>query len=203
MESKSWRILYVADTASWHNSLWIKFFVRDNKCVIFSDFKAGFNPVTFPAQLKIHEIPPVIELGNRHLNKISSMPYYLYLLGRLVLNFKPDVIHAVAMYYGFQGALISKLTAVPLIYTLQGSEVLVKANKSAVYRFMLRVIFKQASAVTADSQTLLNAAKVLGLDKNKCHHIQNGVPLSVFKVAELGANDLEFKKQYSLRKQYN
>ena len=171
-------ILFVADSASWHNALWTKFFAQKNRVVLVSDYKPEYVQPSFDEKVEMR----VVDIGrrprNRHLRKILSFHRVLLCCNREVKRLRPDVIHAVAVYYGFLAALTHGRSL--FIYTLQGSEVLIQARKNLFYRHLLRFIFRRADLVTGDSRTIIDAAIDLGLDPCKTALVQNGVDVEVF-----------------------
>ncbi|HRJ44184.1 MAG: glycosyltransferase [Caldilineaceae bacterium] len=88
---------------------------------------------------------------------------------------RPDVIHAHwALPNGFIGAVVSRLTGIPLVVSIPGSDAQV-ANSNPLFRRMARFTFAQASLITANSGALRDAVLPLGADPAKFEMIVYGV----------------------------
>lgn len=94
---------------------------------------------------------------------------------RLVKKEKIDIISAHwILPNGFIAAFVSKVTGVPLISTLPGSDVYL-AGKNILFRWMALFAAKTSTAITSNSPQLLQDLKMLGADKKKFHTIIYGV----------------------------
>jgi glycosyltransferase involved in cell wall biosynthesis len=88
---------------------------------------------------------------------------------------QPDVIHAHWLLpNGLIGALVSRLTGIPLAVSLPGSDLLV-ARLNALTRLMARFTLGQARLITANSQELRDVALGLGADPDRFDLIVYGV----------------------------
>lgn len=94
---------------------------------------------------------------------------------RLARRQRPDVIHAHwALPNGFIGAVVSRLTGIPLVVSIPGSDAQV-ANSNALFQWMARFTFGQAGLITANSSSLRDAVLPLGADPAKFEMIVYGV----------------------------
>lgn len=175
-------ILYIADSSSWHNAKWTEYFSERHNVFLFSDYKENYKPVYFNENIKLIQIPPLISTGSRHLDKLSSLFYYSKMVNELIVEYDIDVIHCVAIYYAFLGTFLK--TNKPIIYTQQGSELLVKAKTNWLYRYMARRVFSNVAAVTGDSRVIQAAGYKYGALEGNNHIIQNGVDLRMFNSLE-------------------
>ncbi|PMO67494.1 hypothetical protein BCT05_06875 [Vibrio breoganii] len=171
-------ILYIADSSSWHNAKWTEYFAERHNVFLFSDYKDDYKPVKFHPAVNIIQIPPIIKTGNRHFNKLSSVFLYRSEIESIISKYNIDVIHSVALYYAYLASTLD--TKIPIIYTQQGSELLVRCKTSMVYRYMAKKAFSRASMVTGDSLTIQRAGIKYGASKNNNHIIQNGVDTKKF-----------------------
>lgn len=112
----------------------------------------------------------------------TAGPRSLLALRDAVRAFRPDVLHV--QCFGPNGAyatVLSRVTGVPLVITLQGETMMDDADifeESRVLRAALRAGIKRASAVTACSMfTLADAEARFGLEKGRGLVIPNGVVL--------------------------
>lgn len=88
----------------------------------------------------------------------------LWALGRLHRQKAFDVLHAHwVVPNGLIGALFARLTGLPLVITLHGSDVYV-ARRNPLFGRIARWVLSQAGAITASSPELLAGALALGAD---------------------------------------
>lgn len=100
---------------------------------------------------------------------------------QIVRQTRPDVIHAHWIVpNGFIGALVSKITGVPLFCSLWGSDIFV-AEKNAGYSWMARFAGRQCSTVTSCSAELKDRLVALGVSANKIKLVSNGCNADEFR----------------------
>ncbi|HAT8499798.1 hypothetical protein JS87_15985 [Vibrio vulnificus] len=174
------KILYIADSSSWHNAKWTEYFADNNNhnVYIFSDYKPEYNKVNFHKNITLIEVPPFIRTSSRHVNKIISIPLYVKMIDDLIKKYNIDIVHCVAIYYAFLSTKIK--SKVPVIYTQQGSELLVRAKTNYVYKYMAKRVFDNVDCVTGDSLAIQSAGFALGAKQKNNVIIQNGVDLNQF-----------------------
>lgn len=86
-----------------------------------------------------------------------------------------DILHAHwALPNGFIGAVVSRWLHIPLVVSIPGSDARV-AGQNALFRWMARFTFRQASLLTANSGELRDAVIALGADPGKFDLILYGV----------------------------
>ncbi len=112
----------------------------------------------------------------------TTGPWTLVSLRSAVAAFRPDVLHV--QCFGPNGAyatVLSRVTGVPLVVTLQGETVMDDTDifeESRSLRAFLRLALRRAAAVTACSAfTLADAERRFGLDEGRGQVIFNGVSL--------------------------
>lgn len=102
-------------------------------------------------------------------------------LYRLVKKEKIDIINAHwILPNGFIAAVISILTGVPVVSTLPGSDVYI-ARKNFIFRWAARFAGHYSSAITSNSQQLLEDLKQLGVKNSMTETIIYGVDPTQFK----------------------
>ncbi len=80
---------------------------------------------------------------------------------REVRTVRPDILHAHWLLpNGFIGAVVSKLTGIPLVISVPGSDAQI-ANANPLFRLCARFAMRQASLMTANSADLRDAVAVL------------------------------------------
>lgn len=171
-------ILYIADSSSWHNAKWTEYFAERHNVFLFSDYKEEYKPVNFHPNVKIIQLPPLIDTKSRHFNKLVSLFYYASHIQKIIKEYDIDIIHCVAIYYAFLATFVK--TNKQIIYTQQGSELLIRAKKSKFYRYMANRVFKRVNIVTGDSKVIQKAGLDCGALKENNYIIQNGVDLGLF-----------------------
>lgn len=91
-----------------------------------------------------------------------------------------NVIHAQWLLpNGFIGAVLCKVYKLPLVITMQGSDMFV-AKHNPFFKWMATWTLKQAAAVTSVTPTFLPALVALGVPKEKLCLIPNGVDPEIF-----------------------
>lgn len=132
-------------------------------------------------------------LGNiwRNVVKLLLMPVQIVRF-RQVLRGKPNVVvHAHSTYY----AALARFASSRYIATPQGSEVLVRPQRSVAYRVLARFALKGAEAITVDSSAM--AEGVLQLCGRTAAVIQNGIDLAAIEAT--AATDVGRDKVLSVR----
>ncbi len=126
------------------------------------------------------------------LRSATGGPRTLVALRSAVHAFRPDVLHV--QCFGPNGAyatLLSRMTGVPLVITLQGETMMDDTDifeESRVLRTALRSGLKRAAAVSACSRfTLADAEDRFGLESGRGLVIPNGVELAPRTAADPGA----------------
>lgn len=108
----------------------------------------------------------------------------------LIKQINPDVLHSLyATSYGLVGALtgFKRYIVTPL-----GTDILISPNNSAIYRFILRFVFKRAKIITTMAPHMTEAMLRLGVDGNKIKEIIFGINTSIFNLNKHKVSDSEF-----------
>lgn len=108
----------------------------------------------------------------RNFFKLLILPLQIYHLKRYAKNNPNAVYHAHPMYY----MLLSWLSGVEFIGTPQGSEILIRAQKSKIYKFFAKKLLKAAKYVTVDSVGMQD--KIFELSGVKAIVVQNGIDMN-------------------------
>lgn len=117
---------------------------------------------------------------------------------RLVKKNKIDIVSAHWIIpNGFIAALVSKLTGVPFVVTIPGSDVYL-GGKNRLFRLMIEFASKQAKVVLADNRIYISQLHDLGIYPKKTFIIPYGVNTEKFKpfkkdnmiIKKLGINEI-------------
>tara|TARA_B110000003_G_scaffold273584_1_gene311644 strand:- start:8399 stop:9511 length:1113 start_codon:yes stop_codon:yes gene_type:complete len=108
----------------------------------------------------------------RNLIKLFIIPIQAYKLNKLSKKLNNNVFHAHSMYYIF----LSWLSGVEYIATPMGSDILVRPDKSLIYKYFCIRSLKSANKITVDSKRMFN--KILNISNRKSYIVQNGVDIS-------------------------
>jgi hypothetical protein len=113
------------------------------------------------------------KIGNvwRNLIKILVLPIQVYCLKKHSKKSPATIYHAHPMYY----MLLSWLSGVDFIGTPQGSEILVRAERSRLYRYFAVKSLQAAEFVTVDSVSMRD--KILELSGIEAVIVQNGIDI--------------------------
>jgi glycosyltransferase involved in cell wall biosynthesis len=119
--------------------------------------------------------------------RLLIVPWLLVAAAQLVRAIRrhhADLIYAQwVLPSGFAAAIVARLTGVPLVIHLHGSDVYV-AERYPVFRFLARWSFSQAEAVIACSDDLRNRSIRLGLSPHKSQVIPYGVDTARYRPGE-------------------
>ncbi|HKS27275.1 MAG TPA: glycosyltransferase family 4 protein [Pyrinomonadaceae bacterium] len=100
-------------------------------------------------------------------------------LRRKLKEIAPDIFHIHSVFAVSDWRLFpwvfSLTTFHPLVLTAWGGDLLNTPNKSKAGRLFVKRALRAADLITADSQSLLDAAQSLGAGRDKLHEIQFGV----------------------------
>lgn len=97
---------------------------------------------------------------------------------KMLQEIKPDILHALyATSYGMVGALTGFK---PYIVTALGSDVLISAKQSRLYRQMVKFVFKKASHVTCMAEHMEKEILGMGVAPQKLSVIRFGIDPAIF-----------------------
>lgn len=111
----------------------------------------------------------------RNLVKAILLPLQILLLRRTIRGLINPFIFAHSTYYAF----LASFTPIPYSATPQGSEVLVRPQKSLLYRLFLLRSVKKAKFVTVDSTAMRDV--LCRMISTEVLIIQNGIDLSAIR----------------------
>jgi len=159
---------------------------QKQQVTVWAPYDPAYQPEFAPLATPTGEHTPHLRLYRyiwperlHHLGYMRSMQADLalrregYLLGpnmvaaglvkvlREVRRLRPDVLHAHWLLpNGFIGAVVSRLTGIPLIISVPGSDAQI-ANANPLFRYCARYAMRQASLMTANSADLRDAVAAL------------------------------------------
>jgi len=192
------KILYVGSSSDWHVDLWVRYFTTSHSVYLFSDKEDYLQKQPFDRVTVIESTGYLGRLLNsrkiRHhflyqFNKLTSARYFARHIDKVIQEYGIDIVHAHSLYYGYLASFIK--TDVPVVFTPMGSDVIIHAQKSRIFRHMSKNAFRRAHIITGDSILLQRQGYKVGARKDRNFIIQNGVDSKVF-----------FPKAHNLRKQY-
>ena len=103
---------------------------------------------------------------------------------------RPDVLHAHWLLpNGFIAAVASRWLGIPLVVSVPGSDAQV-AGQNPLFRAMARYTFRQASLLTANSESLRDAVVALGADPAKFDMIIYGTDPDALRPDATGVDEL-------------
>lgn len=114
------------------------------------------------------------KFGNlwRNFVKFILLPLQVVRLRKIATNSPKAIYHAHTMYY----MLLGRLAGVSFIGTPQGSEILVRPDRSRVYKYFARKSLLAAKHITVDSAKM--QYKILQLCGAKSYIVQNGIDIN-------------------------
>jgi glycosyltransferase involved in cell wall biosynthesis len=177
------RILFFADASSVHTQRWVAAaLARGAQAVVVS---------REPGEIKGAQVVTVAA-GQDKLGWFTALPLLRRVVKTIAKDFKPNVLHGhYVTSYGFWAAACG--LNLPRVLTAWGSDILVTPQESAFMRALVRWSLRRAHAITADSQSMLDAIRALhpqapveqilwGADTD---HFCPGVPANDFELISL------------------
>lgn len=168
--------------------------IRDKKIIILTDLIAGegFKKIIVEQD---HVVRLLIldkflfrkqsHIGDiwRNILKLLVFPIQVYLLRQFSKKNANAIYHAHSMYYLF----LAWAAKVPFVGTPQGSDVLIKPDRSKLFRFFAIKSLRAAKCVTVDSEKMRQ--KILEIANVNAEVIQNGIDVNAIAL---------FKKQNNI-----
>tara|TARA_X000000368_G_scaffold384316_1_gene342819 strand:+ start:10960 stop:12072 length:1113 start_codon:yes stop_codon:yes gene_type:complete len=130
----------------------------------------------------------------RNLLKLVVIPIQAYRLHKLSKKLTDNLFHAHSMYYIF----LSWVSGIDYIATPMGSDILVRPDRSLIYKYFSIRSLKYAKKITVDSRRMFN--KILKLTNRKSSIVQNGVDIS--EIQSFKKLDYKRNKLTSIRALY-
>lgn len=180
------RIIYVIDSTDFHAIDWyrtVKKICKNCDVMIATDILASNesdkiinndDKILKLLLIQKYLISKKTVFSNLHRNfiKLLALPIQILQLRRLEKKYPNSIFHAHSMYYIF----LCWAARIKAIGTPMGSDVLVKPDKSKIYKFFTALSLSYAYKITVDSERLVN--KVFKLSGKKSYLIQNGINTS-------------------------
>jgi hypothetical protein len=107
----------------------------------------------------------------RNFLKLLIFPFQVILIKKFSIKYPNAIYHAHSMYYLF----LAWASGIPYVGTPQGSDILIKPNKSKLYKHFTVKALKSAKAITVDSVKMKDKIyELAGLD---AQIVQNGIDI--------------------------
>ena len=180
-------ILFIGSRSDWHVDLWTKHFTKNHQVYLFSDKEeyltnqAYQNITIIESEGLFGRILNLFKFESHkwhQFNKLVSVNIYARKLDAIIEKYNIDIVHAHSLYYGYLASFIKEGT--PVVFTPMGSDVILHAQNSRVYRYMALGAFKRANIVTGDSLLLQKQGYKVGAKSSNNYVIQNGVDSAIF-----------------------
>ncbi len=190
-------VIFVCDSRDYHAMDWfhvIKNICKDKEIIVATDILDTNSSESLVLHndtlILLYDIKPLLFKGQTRLGdiwrngiKVLTTPMQISALRRLARDNEGVVFHAHSMYYIF----ICWLAGIKFIATPMGSDVLVRPDKSRIYKYLTKKSLKAASIITVDSVMLYD--KVLEISGSKSKIIQNGIDVAEISSFEAGAGE--------------
>lgn len=174
------RLLYLGGAKSWHNQKWLEFYVEAGHDVHLlsrsSDRISVKHDVRLHDGIHVNYVEEITDI--RGLRLFLTLPRAARMLKGLIGRLQPHVVHAHGLrHYGLWGALSGFH---PYVVTPIGTDAIIYARTHFLDKNAAKLIYKRCDVITGDSEILLESAIDLGVERSKCHLIQNGVDRRMF-----------------------
>jgi hypothetical protein len=120
------------------------------------------DPLLFPFQGALSNVW-------RNFLKLLFFPLQVFLLHLFAKKHPGSIYYAHSMYY----ICLASVARLAFVGTPQGSEILVRAKKSVIYRFICTLAMRTASLITVDSEDMANA--IQNFSRVNPLIVQNGI----------------------------
>lgn len=117
----------------------------------------------------------------RNIIKMVFIPVQIFRLRAIARHYKNAVFHAMPMYYMF----LCWVAGIPFIGTPQGSEILIRPNRSKLYKYFAIKSLLAAQTVTVDSINMQQ--KINMLCSKKAIVVQNGIDVNLISRVKVGS----------------
>lgn len=97
---------------------------------------------------------------------------------------------------GFIGAIVSKISGIPLVVSVPGSDVYL-AKKNLVFKIMAKIATKQASYIVSNSLRYLDELGNIGIDRKKFKEIPYGVDINRYTYPP--KDKLRLRERYGIK----
>ena len=180
-------ILYLGSSSDFHIDLWVKYFTEKHKVFLLSekedylankDFKDVQIIYTYGFLTKFLNFIKSRSHRLHQLNKLVSIPIYVFLLKKYIKKYDIDIVHAHSVYQGWLASYTQK--DIPVVFTPMGSDVIIHASSNLLYRYMAKKAFNRANIITNDSKIQQKKGFAVGARSEKNFIIQNGVDSKIF-----------------------
>lgn len=180
-------LCYVANPFSIHTRRWVRIFAERGHTITL----IGVAPQRKP--LELDAFPPGIRLINfveRYNLRIVRYLLWGLMARRIVLDLKPDVLHAHQV--AGDGWVAAATAYHPFITTAWGSDLLLGPRRSWAQRQLARWVLRSADAVTCVSSQLAEAARTLGADSERVTVAHWGIDTRIYSA---GPADTDLRRQ--------
>ena len=181
------KILFLASIGDFHVDVWTKYFTKNNLVYLFCEKGTHLKEQDYKNVVKIKSNGVLgwflnkLELKSHflfQLNKLISVKIFAKEILKIIKEYEIQIIHAHSLYYGFLSSNIK--TNIPIIFTPMGSDILINANRSYIYKYMALRAYEKADIVTGDSLLKQKQGYLFGANKLHNYIIQNGVMKNIF-----------------------
>lgn len=180
-------ILFIGSRADWHVDLWVKYFTSNHTVYLFSDKEDYLsnqpykNVTIIEPESLIGKVLNGLKIKSHkihQLNKLLSTKFYAKNVNACIDEYGIDIVHAHSLYYGYLASFVN--ADIPVVFTPMGSDVILHAQRSKIYRGMARRAFSKATIITGDSLLLQKQGYKVGARVNSNYVLQNGVDTDIF-----------------------
>jgi glycosyltransferase involved in cell wall biosynthesis len=180
-------ILFIGSSADWHVDLWTRYFTDNHSVYLFSDKEEYLSNQPYKNVTIVEHESLIGRILNwlkikshkfHQLNKLLSVKFYAKKVDDCIDEYSIDIVHAHSLYYGYLASFIKSNT--PIVFTPMGSDVILHAQNSKIYRNMALKAFSKATIVTGDSLLLQKQGYKVGARADNNYVLQNGVDTNIF-----------------------
>jgi len=169
------RICYVAEARFTHTEKWVTYFAdKGHDIHLISPEPFEGDNIANVKLYPLRRVRPRIRI----MSVLTDILCHIIQTRKLVREIKPDILHA--HYISDNGFLAALCGFHPLVLTGWGSDVLVEAHQSRIYRYFVKFALKRADLITSDGENMIDEMIKLGADPDKINYLLHGVDTQEF-----------------------
>jgi glycosyltransferase involved in cell wall biosynthesis len=164
------RICHIADANSIHTHRWLAPALERGDQIHLISFTR--------VERSWQGLSELIDLTRRCTIPKVRFAYWGWWLRQYVRRTHPDILHAHQLTgAGWLGAMAGYH---PFVVTGWGSDILVEPHRSALRRFLLKIVLRRSDRLTVPSRLMYDAARNLGVDETRLRLIPWGIETDLF-----------------------
>lgn len=184
------KVLLIGDALDIHTQRFAELLVEENVEVHLASFNSSNHMSQTDYQIHVLRRNLVLErlfertrfqrvlLSIRLGSTLFNPLYVACQIRRLAESIQPDLVHCLSVVGHTIACMLSGVR--PIVVTAMGSDILVYPKHSAIARYAVRYVLRNASWVVSHGEALKSEVVILGSDENRTSSVVFGVNTEIF-----------------------